>query len=62
VSRGWIGIFTFRCPEVGLEFAIDAPPTKDFDRKYAKEWLRRSDYMGGGSRGRVDTDGKGRIP
>jgi hypothetical protein len=27
-----------------------------------EKWLRRSDCQGGGSRGRVETEGKGGIP
>jgi hypothetical protein len=58
VSRGWIIIVTFKCPEVGLEFSPDAPPTKELDRESGKEWLKRFDYMGGESRGRVESTSK----
>ena len=41
----------FRCPEVGLEFSLDAPPTKELDRKKSGlgDLTVRAGDRGGGS-------------
>ena len=51
MSRGWIRILAFRCPEVGLEFSLDAPPTKELDRKKSGlgDLTVRAGDRGGGS-------------
>ena len=61
-SRGRIRIFTFRCPEVGLEFSLDALLAEKSSLGRQGKQLRSSHYRGGGSRGRVRTDRRRGIP